>query len=250
MRRARPSEFSAVIEPDHYRILGVSPQAPKADIQAAYRRRLRESHPDRGGSADEFHLVQGAWEILSHPGLRREYDLLRFGRRAARRYQKTAAAHRKGGEQNVGAGAIVKIRKGLLERTPQLLAVIAALLGGRSRAWRKNEWAADLSLNPRPVRYALGLIRAAIRMRIDSGLRHTVRGICWVLASEGWTWTPLGGLLGWAAWEAAQSAGPGSAFLLVLTGPPTLLATVQGARKYFRVTMRSKPKGEQPDSDE
>ncbi|MFG3342076.1 J domain-containing protein [Glycomyces sp. NPDC048151] len=84
-------------EPDHYRVLGVSPQAPKADIQAAYRRRLRETHPDRGGDEDEFHLVQGAWETLSHPGLRREYDLLRFGRRAARRYGKAAArpAHRK-----------------------------------------------------------------------------------------------------------------------------------------------------------
>jgi hypothetical protein len=86
-----------VNEPDHYRVLGVSPQAPKAEIQAAYRRRLRETHPDRGGDQAEFHLVQGAWETLSHPGLRREYDLLRFGRRAARRYGKAAAkpAHRK-----------------------------------------------------------------------------------------------------------------------------------------------------------
>lgn len=84
-------------EPDHYRVLGVSPQAPKAEIQAAYRRRLRETHPDKGGDQAEFHLVQGAWETLSHPGLRREYDLLRFGRRAARRYGKAAAkpAHRK-----------------------------------------------------------------------------------------------------------------------------------------------------------
>lgn len=90
-------------EPDHYRVLGVNPQAPKAEIQAAYRRRLRETHPDRGGDEDEFHLVQGAWETLSHPGLRREYDLLRFGRRAARRYGKAAAkpAHRKVGGWNV-----------------------------------------------------------------------------------------------------------------------------------------------------
>ncbi|WP_158299881.1 J domain-containing protein [Glycomyces paridis] len=84
-------------EPDHYRVLGVSPQAPRPEIQAAYRRRLRETHPDRGGDETEFHLVQGAWETLSHPGLRREYDLLRFGRRAARRYGKAAAkpSHRK-----------------------------------------------------------------------------------------------------------------------------------------------------------
>ncbi|MEU6249014.1 DnaJ domain-containing protein [Glycomyces sp. NPDC047010] len=84
-------------EPDHYRVLGVSPQAPRNEIQAAYRRRLRETHPDRGGDEGEFHLVQGAWETLSHAGLRREYDLLRFGRRAARRYGRAAAkpSHRK-----------------------------------------------------------------------------------------------------------------------------------------------------------
>ncbi len=84
-------------EPDHYRILGVSPEAPRGDIQAAYRRRLRETHPDRGGDQNAFHRVQTAWETLSHPGLRREYDLLRFGRRAAKRYGRAAArpAHRK-----------------------------------------------------------------------------------------------------------------------------------------------------------
>lgn len=84
-------------EPDHYRVLGVSPEAPRSEIQAAYRRRLRDTHPDRGGDEAEFHLVQSAWEILSHPGHRREYDLLRFGRRAARRYGKAAAkpSHRK-----------------------------------------------------------------------------------------------------------------------------------------------------------
>ncbi|WP_026925148.1 J domain-containing protein [Glycomyces arizonensis] len=84
-------------EPDHYRILGVSPEAPRGEIQAAYRRRLRETHPDRGGDEGAFHQVQAAWETLSHPGLRREYDLLRFGRRAAKRYGRAAArpSHRK-----------------------------------------------------------------------------------------------------------------------------------------------------------
>ncbi|WP_081687652.1 J domain-containing protein [Glycomyces tenuis] len=84
-------------EPDHYRILGVSPKAPRGEIQAAYRRRLRETHPDRGGDEDAFHQVQAAWETLSDASLRREYDLLRFGRRAAKRYGRAAArpSHRK-----------------------------------------------------------------------------------------------------------------------------------------------------------
>lgn len=84
-------------EPDHYRILGVSPEAPRGEIQTAYRRLLRETHPDRGGDDDAFHQVQAAWETLSDADLRREYDLLRFGRRAAKRYGRAAArpAHRK-----------------------------------------------------------------------------------------------------------------------------------------------------------
>ncbi|THV33472.1 J domain-containing protein [Glycomyces buryatensis] len=91
-------------EPDHYRVLGVSPQAPRSEIQAAYRARLRQTHPDRGGDQAEFHKVQTAWEILSHPGHRREYDLLRFGKRAARRYGREASrpSHRKVRSWNVG----------------------------------------------------------------------------------------------------------------------------------------------------
>ncbi|GAB3232590.1 hypothetical protein GCM10027447_28400 [Glycomyces halotolerans] len=84
-------------EPDHYRVLGVSPQAPRTEIQAAYRRRLRQTHPDHGGDETAFHQVQTAWETLADPDSRREYDLLRFGRRAAKRYGRAAArpAHRK-----------------------------------------------------------------------------------------------------------------------------------------------------------
>ncbi len=91
-------------EPDHYRILGVSPQAPRSEIQAAYRARLRQTHPDRGGDDTAFHQVQTAWETLADPASRREYDLLRFGKRAARRYGKAAArpAHRKVRSWNVG----------------------------------------------------------------------------------------------------------------------------------------------------
>ena len=35
-----------------------------ADIQIAYRRMAQRTHPDRGGSAEEFAALQGAYEIL------------------------------------------------------------------------------------------------------------------------------------------------------------------------------------------
>jgi hypothetical protein len=43
-------------------VLGVEPNARIVEIEAAYRRRRCETHPDRGGDAAEFDAVQRAWE--------------------------------------------------------------------------------------------------------------------------------------------------------------------------------------------
>jgi hypothetical protein len=47
-----------------YRILGLSTDATYAEVKTAYRRRVAEAHPDRGGSAAEFIRVRAAYEIL------------------------------------------------------------------------------------------------------------------------------------------------------------------------------------------
>ena len=47
-----------------YRILGLSTDATFAEVKPAYRRRVAEAHPDRGGSAAEFIRVRAAYEIL------------------------------------------------------------------------------------------------------------------------------------------------------------------------------------------
>ncbi len=47
-----------------YHILGLSADATPAEVKAAYRRRVTEAHPDRGGSAAEFIKVRAAYEIL------------------------------------------------------------------------------------------------------------------------------------------------------------------------------------------
>ena len=47
-----------------FEILGVDPDADDAEIVDAYRDRVKEVHPDQGGSAHEFRMVQTAYERI------------------------------------------------------------------------------------------------------------------------------------------------------------------------------------------
>jgi curved DNA-binding protein CbpA len=57
-----------------YEILGVKANATIEDIKAAYKKRAKECHPDKGGSNDEFAALSEAFEILSNPRRRKFYD--------------------------------------------------------------------------------------------------------------------------------------------------------------------------------
>jgi hypothetical protein len=57
-----------------YEILGVGVHADDDELRRAYRRRLRETHPDIGGSADAFRAVQEAWQRIGTPEARAAYD--------------------------------------------------------------------------------------------------------------------------------------------------------------------------------
>lgn len=61
---------------DYYKILQVSSQADPAVIKAAYYTQLKvlKKHPDLGGSHQEATLLNEAYEILSDPVKRRQYD--------------------------------------------------------------------------------------------------------------------------------------------------------------------------------
>lgn len=60
---------------DHYKTLGVSPEASQREIKSAFRKRAKQSHPDRTGSDEgNIRLVLEAYRILSSPELRKNYD--------------------------------------------------------------------------------------------------------------------------------------------------------------------------------
>lgn len=60
---------------DYYKILGISKNASAEEIKAAFRKLAHQYHPDKaGGNADKFKEVNEAYQVLSNPQKRQQYD--------------------------------------------------------------------------------------------------------------------------------------------------------------------------------
>jgi len=59
---------------DHYTLLGVGRNANQDEIKQAYRKLAAKHHPDRGGDTATFQKIQEAYNTLSDPEKKQQYD--------------------------------------------------------------------------------------------------------------------------------------------------------------------------------
>lgn len=64
---------------DFYQILGISDNASQEEIKKAYRSLAMKHHPDRGGDQTKFKDISVAYDTLSDPQKRAEYDQQKSG---------------------------------------------------------------------------------------------------------------------------------------------------------------------------
>ena len=63
---------------DPYTVLEVSSHASAAEIKAAYRRLVKQHHPDAGGDDQRMLALNAAWEVLGDQDRRRKFDRTRI----------------------------------------------------------------------------------------------------------------------------------------------------------------------------
>jgi DnaJ-class molecular chaperone len=63
----------------HYATLGVGETADADEIKRAYRKLASQHHPDKGGDTAKFQSIQTAYDTLSDPSKRQQYDMERQG---------------------------------------------------------------------------------------------------------------------------------------------------------------------------
>jgi len=65
-------------EKDYYKVLGVPQTAANTEIRRAYRKLAKENHPDANpGKEERFKAISAAYDVLSEPAKRKEYDEVR-----------------------------------------------------------------------------------------------------------------------------------------------------------------------------
>lgn len=93
---------------DYYKIMGVPKDIPQADIQAAYRKRVKQFHPDLHPedpkAKAKFQALNEANAVLSDPEKRRKYDKYGEQWQQADAFEHSGGKNDKGGQYYYSSG--------------------------------------------------------------------------------------------------------------------------------------------------
>lgn len=129
---------------DYYKILGLSKNASPDEIKRAYRRLAQLHHPDKGGDPQKFKEVNEAYQILSDPQKRSQYD--QFGRTFE---QAQAGGGFQGfeGFRDFSSFAEAFNSEGASEDNSGLGDIFESIFGGGRRTGRRTKRGADISVD-------------------------------------------------------------------------------------------------------
>lgn len=199
-----------------YEVLGVAPTVSDEELRRAYRRRLRVTHPDVGGSAIEFQAVQTAWERIGTPASRAAYDGHRFAD-ADQHPTRTAGAGGSSGSGGFGGSGRAGSGSGRAAQSSGPKARMHGHPGGVARQRYLTlirEWSGRGTTLTDP--YEPQLIRSAPRE-----IRHALAK---ALAEESTAQLISGLGIGYTAWHDVEAGHRGDKLDHVVLGPAGLFA--------------------------
>jgi molecular chaperone DnaJ len=134
--------------PNYYDVLGVSKTASADDIKKAFRRLSRKHHPDAGGTEEKFKELNEAYQVLSDPEKRSQYD--QFGQYFGGNAPPPGAGGPGPGRQGVGGPGGFQYQAvdfGDLGGIGDIFGSMFSGGGGQSRAQRGRDLQYDVTLS-------------------------------------------------------------------------------------------------------
>lgn len=236
--RTRSTRTPAPEETDPRVVLGVGPDADALEITQAYRRALRRTHPDTGGSDEEFHAVQEAWRALTaelEDGPRDDWDFDDWGQEedppegsAAPDGTPPGTTHRDDPEGSAATESAAA-RAGAAARDPfgpGAVPLPEPELGGAGSSRRSVARVPDVALWAAVAEFALVALVAVVTSapRIDAEAYGAAATwvLCWVTAPGMRRWFGPSGVVWWVGPFVVLS-------MMVLAGAPGRLSVASWA---------------------